>query len=201
MRVEAIPTGIGAFGSSIATVDIDYIPASLDFYVKTENDAGFVEVTIGFYNNEDLFNEFTWTNSDTISEWTYVSIPMVQNEPVLTHAEIEVSALVGDFSPGMAKIWVDNMGFDGTTNTDERLGEEELHIFPNPAVNKINFRKNQSQSDRLQIFSANGELRIEKSFNQNLQEIDLTGFSAGVYYYRLFSSEKVSSSGKFLVVK
>ncbi|MFN2430740.1 MAG: hypothetical protein ABR574_12030, partial [Cryomorphaceae bacterium] len=53
MQVEALKTGVGSSGNASTTVDIDFIPASLDFYAKASSEFGFVSVEITFYNQED----------------------------------------------------------------------------------------------------------------------------------------------------
>ena len=180
VRVEALENGAGSFGSASTIVDIDYIPPSLDFYVKASSEFGAVMVDVTFYNESDPFNSFDWTSADeVISEWTFVSIPLVQNEPVLTHAEIRITAQVGDFAPGSAVISVDQMEFGNTTGLND-LSEKALNIYPNPTSNAIRIAK-VSEVSYVEIMDLSGKLvrRLSRAEIQN--EISVRDLTPACY--------------------
>jgi len=179
MRVIALPIGVGDFGSASTSLPIDYIPASLNFYVKSQVEFGLVSVSISFYNEEFLFNAFNWNSSVSMSEWTFVSIPMEQNEPVLTHAVISVEALVGDLVPGVAEISVDAMGFGGVMSTNDQ-NAPDFNVYPNPAGDQLSISGLSGQNE-LRLFDALGqEVMIERVVGSTAQ-LDLNDLSAGLY--------------------
>lgn len=180
VQVEALKTGVGSTGSASTIVDIDYIPPSLDFYVKASSEFGLVMVEITFYNGEDEFNSFMWSSSDeVIADWEFVSIPLVQNEPVLTHAEIVISANVGDFAPGSAVISVDQMEFGNTTGLND-LTENSLEIYPNPASDAIRIAE-MSEVSYVEIMNLSGKLvgRFSRAEIQN--EISVRDLTPACY--------------------
>lgn len=198
MRVDAVLDGIGAFGWAECTVPIDYIPSSLDFYAKAGTEFGGVIVTISFYNNDLLFNSFDWNSGSPIEEWTLISIPMAQNEPVLTHAIIRVEALVGDFSPGTAWISVDAMGFDGPLNNADQIVDDQLRLFPNPASESINI-SGITAGSKVRIMNLAGQTVFE-SISTNSQMIaDVKNLPKGLYIVHIQGSNENSLSQKLVI--
>ncbi len=65
MSVKALLSESGTAGHGWAEVDfpINFLPSALKFHVKTINEAGGVSVTIGFYNEGTLYQEYNWNTS------------------------------------------------------------------------------------------------------------------------------------------
>lgn len=181
MRVDAVENGLGAFGWAETTVPIDYIPASLDFYVKSGIDFGGVGVSISFYNNEFLFSSFYWGSGESIDAWTLVSLELEQNEPILTHAVIRVDASVGDLVAGTAWISLDAMGFDGPLSDQTTPADDQFQIYPNPASDVLTIKGSTEEIETISIYDISGKLVDERSLNASFAEIDISGLPAGSY--------------------
>lgn len=201
MRVDAVNDGLGAYGWAECTIPIDYIPSSLDFYVKAGTEFGSVNVSISFWNNEFLFNSFEWNSGSSIDEWTYISIPMEQNEPVLTHAVIQVDAIVGDLVAGTAWISVDAMGFDGTLSDEQVVVNKDIQIYPNPAADRVNIQNFKEVIDYVSIYDNSGKLVEQKRANKSYNQIDVSQLPVGTYLMVATLENGKSISKKLLIVR
>jgi len=198
MRVDAIPVPLGALGWAECTVPIDYIPSSLDFYVKAGTEFGGVSVTISFYNNEFLFNSFDWNSGTPIEEWTFISIPLDQYEPVLTHAVIRVEAQVGDLVPGTAWISVDAMGFESTLSDEEVTVEGDIQIYPNPCSDYI-ILDGISANSTVRILNVAGQTVFESNPTISQMRLDIQNFPKGLYILNVQTANQVSNSQKLVI--
>ncbi len=198
MRVNAIDDGLGAFGWAECTVPITYIPSSLDFYVKAGTEFGGVSVSISFYNNEFLFNSFDWNSGSPIEEWTLISIPLEQEEPVLTHAVIRVEAQVGDLVPGTAWISVDAMGFEGPLSDDDVMGDEKLELYPNPASDYI-ILDGISANSTVRIMNVSGQTVFESNPATSQMRLDVQNFAQGLYIINIQNPDKINISRKLVI--
>jgi len=80
--------------------------------------------------------------------------------------------------------------------------KNKLSVYPNPAVDNINFSLNQNSSKDLQlrIYSSSGVLVKQQSltsFGHNYR-VNVQQLSVGVYFVRLQSNENVVYNGKFI---
>ncbi|MGB6037225.1 MAG: T9SS type A sorting domain-containing protein [Cryomorphaceae bacterium] len=198
MRVDAVNNGLGAFGWAECTVPIDYIPSSLNFYAKAGTEFGGVIVTISFYNNESLFNSFEWNSGTSIEEWTLVSIPLEQNEPVLTHAVIRVEAQVGDLVPGTAWISVDAMGFEGALSDGDMVVDKNLELYPNPAADYI-ILDGIPPNSTVRIMNIAGQMVFESNSSTTLLRLDVQDFAKGLYILNVQAANRVSTSQKLVI--
>jgi hypothetical protein len=181
MKVTAVPTGVGEWGEASTTVPIDYIPASLNFWVKTQVENGYVQVLIEFFLDEVQFTSYTWDNTESINEWTFVSIEMTQQEPVLTHAKISVFAQVGDLIAGQAQISIDEMSF-GETNTVSDHSFNNIRVYPNPAKDSFKFDAENHTVDRIEIYALDGKMGMAVELNDlNTKEVDISSLAPGMY--------------------
>lgn len=198
MKVTSQETGIGEYASARTTLDIEYIPASLDFYVKTEVAFGAVQVSITFYNQDIEVISFDWFTSENIEDWTPVSIEMDQIEPIITHVEIVVSAQVGDFAPGDAIISVDAMGF-GTISGVSDIENRNIVIYPNPANDYIQFSTEDIKVQSISVMDITGRVVMQKSQFRNGQHIEVSALPEGIYILSANMVDGSMGAQKFLV--
>lgn len=157
MKVTAMDAGVGAFGRGSTQLSIDYIPPSLDFFVKASSDFGSVSVEIIFYDGEEPVDSFSWYSADeVIEDWTFVSLPLSQNATILTTARINVIAEVGDFAEGSAVISIDQMEFGSVSSVHDQ-NRPELKLYPNPAVDAFRIGE-VAEVDQLTIRDLSGRL-------------------------------------------
>ncbi|MEM9050624.1 MAG: T9SS type A sorting domain-containing protein [Bacteroidota bacterium] len=196
MKVTAVNDGIGAYGWAKCLIPTSSIPPSLDFYVKALAEFGLVSVKIAFFNGENEFYTETWSSGESINEWTFVSLPLSQIEPVMTHAEIEVEAFVGDLVPGGAWISIDAMGFDGPlhASSDQTIA---FQVFPNPTTSSATLRGELAGS-QLSVFDLTGKLLEKTQLITDIHEIDLSDLPKGLYFIELISPSGVRASQKLV---
>jgi len=79
--------------------------------------------------------------------------------------------------------------------------EEDLHLYPNPAKDQLNFRVGQDQlGATIEVFDMNGRL-VEQSIAYELQnELDLSTLPTGQYVLRMISRSEVLNS-RFHIVR
>lgn len=200
MRVTSVAAIIGEYGAATTTVDIDYIPASLDFYAKTASENGAVIVRIAFFNGDFEFSSHEWFTSETLEDWTFVSIPLTQNEPVLTHATIQVIATVGDFAAGDAEISVDAMSF-GTTSGINDFESFDMALYPNPAQEFIQIENGSERITTLSFFDVTGRLVKQVNNSGDLSRIEIADLPNGIYTIKAKTIENKVSVRKLVVKK
>jgi len=199
MRVTAIPYVLGKFGEARVDFPNEIIPPSLDFWVKSSTENGYVEVRIEFFNNDNLVYFEQWINTDQIDDWTFVSIPLDQIEPILTDATITVTALVGDLVDGDAEISVDAMSLSQPQSVSD-YSDYEFSIYPNPAQETFTFQDEEGSVEFFEIYSLDGKLirtiPIQTTGNNT---VDVSEFANGNYYLVLREGENTLGTKKLVV--
>jgi hypothetical protein len=199
MLVRAIPTGLGSFGDATTEIAIDYIPPSLDFYVKTFVEFGLVQVSVDFYNDDFLFETFSWDTSETVSEWTFISLELIQFEPVLTHAVIRVESIVGDLVPGSAEIAVDQMDFGMPTSIESLPLEERIQVFPNPASDQVRITGS-DRIERIRLTDLTGKTVLDERILPG-GTLQLPALTEGVYLLNLHEEGGSQVVKKLFILK
>ena len=95
-----------------------------------------------------------------------------------------------------------------TVNVGLNIGIQDIEsnlsvkVYPNPAVNMINFEITGVDRVTLYVFDFTGRQVKEMVINEVLTEINTNDLNNGMYFYQLIStkSEKLSS-GKFVIQK
>lgn len=202
MRVVPVPLGVGDEGEAWVQIPTQAIPASLDFWVKYERTiTAYMGVTIEFYNEETLFYSDYWQATDTLADWTYVSLPLDQIEPVMTHAVIRVQALVGDLIAGSGWIAVDQMSVGGVVDGLGEHGLPRLRLYPNPVRDllHIDLPDGLSSAATIRLTDLMGRAVYHAPARARL---DLSALQAGHYILELtdagalLSREEVVVSGR-----
>jgi len=199
MRVTAVPYPLGKFGEATVSFPNEVVPPSLDFWVKSSLQNAYVEVRIEFWNEDLLVYFEQWLNTDQIDEWTFVSIPLNQIEPILTDANIYVTALVGDFVDGDAEISIDAMGF-GQPQSVSDYSEYEFTIYPNPAQNTLKFTDEEGAVEYLELYSLDGkQIQTIQVNSLKRKEIDISRLANGVYQLVLKHGARTLGTEKLVV--
>ena len=192
VEVMAQDTGMGAFGRASTVFSIDYIPPSLEFYVKASSESGSVSVELVYYNGENPIDTVSWMSSEeTISEWTFINLTLDQIEEDLTMMRVNISAEAGDIDSGMAVISVDQLTFGSVSGLDARE-EDVLQIYPNPATEAMRVGK-AAEINRIEIRDMTGKI-VSEYHRSNLQtEISLRHLTPACYIvYAHMKSGKIA---------
>ena len=69
---------------------------------------------------------------------------------------------------------------------------EQILVYPNPATNKVTIKHNDIfKNGTVEIYNLLGKtIFIEKLFNESEIEINISNFSPGIYFVKLFDGEK-----------
>ena len=75
-------------------------------------------------------------------------------------------------------------------------------VFPNPAINEINFEIGDSKSNikQLKVLNSLGqEMLLIRNINERQFKLDIKSLSVGLYFYQLITSGNQIETGKFIV--
>ncbi len=199
LRVEPIAGIETIMGSSVLTFPISSIPVQLNFCAKTfiASDANFVDtcsVIISFWNAGNQFYTEEWVNTQSVNDWTEITLQLSQIEPLMDSCKIEIQASfpgvgLGSGSPD-TWISVDNLRFDSPNNLTEFEESEELIVYPNPISNgKLNV-KSIHNFDSIEIYDLMGNLVFYKDKVVGNQIKLQTNLSNGIYFLKHGDSSK-----------
>lgn len=188
MRVVAQPIGVGSYGEAKTTVAMDALPTSLDFYVRTmqENGTGLAGLT--FYAGEEIVGNNFWFGTETVEDWTLVSIPFVQNSQI-THVDIMVMAEVGDFAPGEAWIAVDQMAFSIPTSARNTAKDRPIRIFPNPAVDFVQVALHRAGGGSMELTDLTGKRVMTAALAAAQSHVAISDLAPGIYLATIFDRD------------
>ena len=196
MRVTAEPTGLGEYGEASTEFEITAIPAALNFYAKSEVEFGGVGVTITFLNQgAEIYTEY-WFSSEDMEEYTLVSIPLNQIEPVISHVRIAVNAQVGDLVAGDAWISVDAMEFGEPLSVNQAV-QNSFHLYPNPATKNLTVQSSGGTLGNLKITDIQGKIVLEALIMDKQTVINIEHFPPGLY--TVYSDQSTFKASKFMV--
>ncbi len=86
-----------------------------------------------------------------------------------------------------------------TTNVSEYKATDKSELYPNPAGRSINIRAPQKGNSIL-IYNSQGTIIQQSELTPGeVLNIDVLGWSNGIYYYQIRENKKAIISGKFLI--
>ena len=90
---------------------------------------------------------------------------------------------------------IDNISyidFQYTVNILERE-TENFSIYPNPVTNNLTVEHSEAIDD-LKIFDLQGKMYLHISPKKETVNIDMTSFATGIYFLRIMSNDRISTS-------
>lgn len=109
------------------------------------------------------------------------------------NGERDLMCMVG-FIPTGSYIYPAITDCDMITTTNSIEEKENIELFPNPSSGKFILNMDYvflSKKSKIEVYNIVGELILEKQITSN--EVDLSSFSKGVYFLKIYSEEKVYS--------
>ena len=85
-----------------------------------------------------------------------------------------------------------SMSFQSSVNIIEKQNES-LSIYPNPVTNNVTV-SNSEIIDELKIFDMQGKIYLHLFPKQEIINIDMTSFSAGLYFLQIISNNQMNTS-------
>lgn len=87
--------------------------------------------------------------------------------------------------------------FDSTTLNNSTFVANNIQVYPNPTSDfiSVNLNQNTSKFNSLELFDINGRLIIKQTVNnQNIERLDVSEMTAGVYILKISSSKEQLST-------
>ncbi len=198
MRVVAIPDGIGFSAQASTTVPLTAIPAALNFHVRSFQQFGGSGVNIAFFNGETQFYYEYWSTDANYTDWTAISIPLDQLEPLMTHCVITVDAGVGDLVAGTAWIAIDAMSFGEVLSTETDTREPVFSIWPNPAVDNLTLSAETGTAERFEIFDLSGRMVMSGSLFGNSNRFNISALAPAPYLMKILDESGHAATQRFI---
>jgi len=106
-------------------------------------------------------------------------------DPYLTIGNTYYIMVYSNNSPGDFQICVTHSCSDGIQKI---IDDDNISIYPNPTNNKFSIEiDNRNESYNLEILNTIGQVVLNKKITNNVEQVDLSGQSAGVYFVKLQS--------------
>lgn len=81
---------------------------------------------------------------------------------------------------------------ENTVEIPEVLNESPWIIFPNPTCGEVTIAENLNELTKIDIYNIHGELVFEQlNFSNNTMQFDLSNYPAGLYFFNLYTTEKL----------
>lgn len=140
---------------------------------------------------------------DSTATYTAFQIPLNYILPILPDS-IHINLKNGNHSCLNANIcnllYLDNLEL---SNTPLGFGNSNSNVvlstvYPNPAQDQFSIKINSTQIIHLELFNLIGEKLTEKYLSKNNSSIDISTYSAGIYFYKLSYKGQLLESGKLI---
>jgi len=83
------------------------------------------------------------------------------------------------------------------TYIDNKMTEENINIYPNPAYNELNIKSDEIYS-RLVISDMTGKIVIDQNTNNSIMNIDVSGLNSGIYLIYIYNKDRGIIKRKFI---
>ena len=163
----------------------------------TTSDIGYISVVLTKWdsgmNMRDTIGEGMVDLDGMAMSWSNFSIPIsyLSNESP-DSCSIILSAS-GPNPVANSYLYVDNLAFAGVTAVEEKLSQLATEVFPNPITNELNLiLPGDLSNESLDVFIYNqfGQIvRRLATVKSEIQRIDTSALSPGMYYLRIESSK------------
>ncbi len=147
----------------------------------------------GFAGGDDVEHEITF-NAPAQSEWITYHIPITDFTNLVTKEHISQLILVG----GGAKVYVDNVYFNGLPLSVEEISTSKTTMYPNPANNVLHFSATEA-IEEITIYSVLGQKVKSAAPNATQTTVDVSSLNSGIYIVTTLSNGTATS--KRLVIQ
>ena len=97
---------------------------------------------------------------------------------------------------GNTVLYTNNGGIVGVNEINELTSL--VNIYPNPTTEVLTIQNNSSQILKFTLYNSLGELCIDKILSNEINTMDISSYSDGVYFYSLTLEANIIKSGKII---
>ena len=151
----------------------------------------------------DTNGTLIWEKSygSSFDDWAYSMVATSDNGIALTGSTNGHDNDVTGYHGGLFDYWVVKLAPDSMVGIDEVQNKEGIRVYPNPANNILNIQLSSIiNKEELFITDVLGNSVYHQTLNNLTTNIDVSGFSNGVYFYQI-TNNKETYRGKFVVEK
>lgn len=134
----------------------------------------------------------------TLTTWDYYSIAD-SKRPIVSISSSTLSSIAGTSTQSVVTLQANHTVL-GVQEAAQNIAN--VSVFPNPAVNDINFTTASNEAVKVLAFDVTGKLVAEKAFENAKATMNVSSLNQGVYFYSIVDkNNQVLLRGKFTVGK
>ncbi|RYM34506.1 T9SS type A sorting domain-containing protein [Brumimicrobium glaciale] len=154
-------------------------------------------------------NQTTTTGSDQTYNFTTAGVYwrtdpktfIIEPTPIVENVEMKVYILVEGASGYMNVYEASNLI---TLTSPLSLSDQykEISIYPNPAINFVNFKIDGLENGSVSIISVTGQELVKQNFSNGTKQVDISKLNSGVYFYTIRNKrDEIIKTNKLVVRK
>ena len=178
-------------------------------YIPISGDSAAIDFAV--YNGDVELAAYKKVEKSFVNSWTSFYLPLTYNTTDLPNKVkiLFVASAAYDFANlencqgrENSTLYIDNIAFAYASGLVESLMNDfQVQLFPNPAVDGLNFTFGEEVNAELLVYSITGALVAKQKVQETHYHLNLSDIETGTYFYRLISDNTILSSGKFAVAK
>ena len=162
-----------------------YIMGSDGVGSGTYEDGDYLTLTIFAYGEDNIMSssievslaDYTNSNTDVISQWTWVDLSSLQNVKYIKFA------LTSSDSWTPTYFCVDDISYSLSTNIDDnRIVDKGINIYPNPCNNYLNVENLPEGIKHIEIYDITGKIVFQQKSVEKIVRVNTSELSKGVYF-------------------
>lgn len=170
----------------------DWSEAGMFLLQREDVDEGEIEFAFSTFNTGNLENSF-----GILGRFFIViedDVVGMQGTEVETEFRIESVFMLGGEDFGVVPVINDTLEVtivENPLSTDDFIDAESVKIFPNPVYEKL-YLETDHQVEKVEIYNSIGQkISTYESTFSNLQELDFSSFSPGIYCLKIYTEEGI----------
>lgn len=187
-------------------------PVALMGYYKYSPISGdSAAIDFAVYNGDVELAAYKKVEKSFVDNWTSFYLPLTYTTTDLPNKVkiLFVASAAYDFANLQncqgrenSTLYIDNIAFAYASGLVEPLMNNfKVQLFPNPAVDCLNFTFGEDVNAELFVYSITGALVAKQNVQGTNYSLNLSDIETGTYFYRLISNNTILNSGKFAVAK
>lgn len=185
--------------------------ALMGYYKYTPISGDSAAIDFAVYNGDVELAAYKKVEKSFVDNWTSFYLPLTYTTTDLPNKVkiLFVASAAYDFANLQncqgrenSKLYIDNIAFAYASGLVEPLMNNfKVQLFPNPAVDCLNFTFGEDVNAELFVYSITGALVAKQNVQGTNYSLNLSDIETGTYFYRLISDNTILTSGKFAVAK